>query len=85
MIRPCVDEPDRYTVHGELGSEVDLGRLADELPENATCSPGLGVARLKIGEVEVTLYGDGDFDARGVRDMDEAERLVEELTDLVSL
>lgn len=83
-MKPCVDEPDLYTAHGELGVEVDIEALEEKLPKNSTCVPGLGVARFELRGKEVTLYGDGSFDSRRVEDLEDAEELAEELLDLAS-
>lgn len=83
LVKPCVDEPDLYTVHGDLGVEVDLEELEGRLPEGSKCSKELGVARFSLGRREVTLYEDGFFDARKVAGEEDAEALGEELLDLV--
>lgn len=83
LVKPCVDDPDRYTVHGELGVEVDLERVAPELPGDAKCLPEMGVARFELDGREITLYRDGGFDSRGVRDEEDARALAERLLSLI--
>lgn len=83
LVKPCVDDPDRYTAHGELGVEVDLERVSQDLPEDAKCLPEMGVARFELDGREVTLYRDGGFDSRGVRDEEDARALADRLLSLV--
>lgn len=83
LVKPCVDDPDHYTVHGELGVDVDLETLSGRLPEGARCVPDLGVARFELDEKEVTLYDDGGFDSRKVKDEDDALELAKKLLHLI--
>lgn len=83
LVKPCVDDPDRYTVHGELEVEVDLEALEGRLPEGAKVLPEMGVARFELDGREVTLYEDGGFDSRRVEDEEDAERLGRELLEIV--
>jgi len=83
LVKPCVSDPDLYTVHGDVETEVDLEDVRDRLPEGAKCVPDLGVARFELEGGEVTLYEDGMFDARQVDGRQDAEEKWRQLTDLV--
>ena len=64
IVKPCVDDPNYNTANAQLGYQLDMNAVCDELEEegNTRISRTLGVAKFSIGRSEITLYRSGKMD-----------------------
>ena len=76
--KPCRDDRNRIMFETELPYQLDLEKSCEGLKKlgNVKYSVEMGVALLKLDEINVTIFSKGKIVARGMKDKGDAEALL---------
>ena len=87
LSRPCLEDPSRYIAECNPGVKVDMEKLCAILSgigaKELKCSIKLGVARFELDDRSVKIYQSGRVDIRRIRNIDEAEKVMERIISML--
>ncbi|MCS3923965.1 hypothetical protein [Methanosalsum natronophilum] len=91
IVKPCVDEPDRFIAESRLKSSVVMEKLCAVLEKktkegtisNLKCSIKLGVAKFEFGGKTVFIYKNGKIDIRRIIDLSDATSIISFLEEMI--
>lgn len=91
LARPCVDDPGKYIAESRYDNGFSMDELCIILHEekekgivdDLKCSTRLGVARFELEEKTVMLYRNGRIDIRKTTDVDDAQKLMKKVREMV--
>jgi uncharacterized protein len=81
IYKPCQDEKNRMMIETKLPYSVDLEKSYEGLKQvgSVKYSLDMGVAMIKLDEINITLFSKGKIVARSVEDRNHAEDILNQL------
>jgi ArsR family metal-binding transcriptional regulator len=83
IARPCIEDPKLFIAESNFGRGLDMEMVCTILAELAVpemrCSARLGVARFRLDDRQIMIYGKGRVDIRRVSSVDDASRAIDQV------
>jgi ArsR family metal-binding transcriptional regulator len=83
IARPCIEDPKLFIAESNFGRGLDMEIVCTILTELAVpemrCSTRLGVARFRLDDWQIMIYGKGRVDIRRVSNVDDASRAIDQV------
>ncbi|ATZ61602.2 MAG: hypothetical protein BME93_06005 [Methanosarcinales archaeon Met12] len=87
LARHCTDDPDKYIAESSFSRPFFMKKLCQLLKKrvaNLKCAEDLGVAKFEIDGKTVMIYRNGRIDIRSVKNVADAEAIMEKTERLVA-